>query len=308
VSVYVDDFILAATDSVIYGQKDILLQTLEKLGINVNYEKSDLEPSYSKEYIGYIIDTVYDKEFVWLKITQKRITKVKHDISKVIKKGLATARSLAIITGQCISMSKAILPGKLLLRNLYRLLKQRRNWQDTLIINSSAKADLEWWKAGLESWNGRGIHHKAIEVQLITDASMIGWGGVVINKEAQGLWTREQSSNCSNIREMRAVLFSLRAFQVQLRDKVVQVLSDNISTVANINFQGGPSPALTKLTAQIWIEAFKNNVTLTAKHLAGVQNVQADYLSRKIGSTDWKLNPAIFRYLDRLWGVHTIDR
>ena len=129
-----------------------------------------------------------------------------------------------------------------------------------------------------------------------------------MNKEAQKLWTREQSRNGLNIREMRAVLFSLRAFQVQLRDKVVQVLSDNISTVANINFQGGRSYALTKLTAEIWIEAFKNNVTLNAKHLAGVQNVQADYLSRKIGSTDWKLNPAIFRYLDRLWSVHTIDR
>lgn len=83
-----------------------------------------------------------------------------------------------------------------------------------------------------------------------------------MNKEAQKLWTREQSRNGLNIREMRAVLFSLRAFQVQLRDKVVQVLSDNISTVANINFQGRRSYALTKLTAEIWIEAFKNNVNI----------------------------------------------
>ena len=90
--------------------------------VDVNYDESDLIPSHCKEYIGYIIDTVYDNEYVWLNIPQKRITKLKHDITRTLKKGITTARNLARITGQCISMSKAILPGKLLLRNLYRLL------------------------------------------------------------------------------------------------------------------------------------------------------------------------------------------
>lgn len=308
VSVYVDDFIVSAKPDVIEHHRDILLQTLQKVGVSVNFEKSDLVPSHRKEYIGYMIDTTYNSQYVWLSIPQKRITKLKHDIIRVLKKRSSTARNLARITGQCISMSKAVLPGKLLLRNLYRLLKQRTCWQDVLQLDKSAIADLEWWHAGLKSWNGRAVHDKAIEIQLVTDASSIGWGGFVLEKEAQGLWTPEESLQNSNTREMMAVLYSLQAFRKELNNKVVQVLSDNISTVANINFQGGPSAQLTMITSRIWIESFKNKVTLTAKYLAGVQNAHADYLSRKVGSTDWKLNPAIFKYLERLWGAHTIDR
>ena len=53
VSVYVDDFILAATETCIEEHKIDLLETLQKLGITVNFEKSSLEPTTSKEYIGY---------------------------------------------------------------------------------------------------------------------------------------------------------------------------------------------------------------------------------------------------------------
>lgn len=308
ISVYVDDFIIAANEQFIVEHRDTVLDILNKLGIVVNLEKSSLTPECKKEYIGYIIDTDYLDKYVWLQIPQKRITKVLHDIDRVLKKGRISARALARITGQCISMSKAVLPAKLKLRNLYRLLKTRHSWQDILVLDNSSLTDLGWWKASLKSWNGCVIQNRTVDIQLITDASTVGWGGFIPGKEAQGLWTPEVSFKNSNLREMVAVLYSMIAFRKDLRGKMVQVLSDNIATVANINFQGGPSKDLTQIASAIWTEALSNNVTLKAKYLAGIENTHADYLSRRVVQTDWMLNPRLFHYLDLLWGPHTIDR
>lgn len=85
---------------------------------------------------------------------------------------------------------------------------------------------------------------------------------------------------------MMAVLLSMKAFKTDIKEKVVQVLTDNIMTVANVNFQGGQSADLTGIVSVIWSEALTNNVTLTAKYLARVENIHADLLPRRIVSTD----------------------
>jgi hypothetical protein len=307
VSAYVDDFIVSASTTYIDEHSQLLLNLLNDLGIRVNYEKSSVTPSCAKEYIGYIICSDLD-EGVCIKIPNKRVTKLRHDITLVLRKGCVTARGLARITGQCVSMAKAIVPAKLLLRNLYRLLRQRQSWQDILNLDDGSVQDLNWWLNGLKSWNGRTIRKNLIDIQLTTDASTVGWGGHTPELEAQGLWTPEISSQSSNFREMMAVYHSMVSLRPHLSNKNVQILSDNVSTVANINFQGGPSKSLTQVASMIWKEALMNNVLLNAKHLAGLENSHADYLSRRIVPSDWKLHPGVFRYLDRLWGPHSIDR
>ena len=84
---------------------------MAKLDIAVNFEKSSLTPSYKKVYIGYIVDTYYHDKYVWLEIPKTRITKVLHDIDRILKKSFVSVRALARITGQCFSMSKAALPA-----------------------------------------------------------------------------------------------------------------------------------------------------------------------------------------------------
>ena len=73
-------------------------------------------------------------------------------------------------------MLKAVIPAKLLLRNLYKLLRQRKYWQDILILDQGCLNDLGCWQTVLKSWNGCAFCPKSIEFQLTTDASSIGWG------------------------------------------------------------------------------------------------------------------------------------
>ena len=37
-------------------------------------------------------------------------------------------------------------------------------------------------------------------------------------------------------------------------------------------------------------------------------NVQADMISREIDFDDWGVSPEFFKFIDNIWGPHTVDR
>lgn len=304
VTAYVDDFILAAQKELIQSHKSVLLDTLQKLGWVINEQKSSLDPSMTKTFIGYKITT--GKTPV-LKVPNERLHKLRKDLKRVLTKHQVKARILARIAGQCVSMAKAIMPAKLLLRNVYLLLATKRSWEDVLTIDPATRSDLEWWVQALYNWNGCPIHVGPINLQMETDASMTGWGAVCDNQKAAGFWTARVSSMPSNYRELMAVMMALNSFTFP-RDIRLQVLTDNITTAAYINHLGGPCKNLSQLAREIWLTAHKKGLTLTAKYLQGSLNTKADRLSRLSTHYEWELNHNLFKYLERLWGPHTIDR
>ena len=305
---YVDDFLLMAQDNCIEDHKSCLLKCLADLGWTVNFEKSRLTPDTCQEFIGYRITTVNDDGHVWISIPRNRIQKVCHDIRRALNKQIVTARALARITGQLVAMSKAILPAKLLLRNLYRLLRTRDSWQSYLILDKGSIKDLLWWATALKTWNGRAVQPQVIEGQITTDASGLGWGAHFEHHVAQGVWNTRMSQMPSNYREMMAVLLALHSFAPLIKGKVIQILSDNISCVAYVNYQGGPSLMLSQLATAIWSLCVDLQVTISAKFLAGKLNTEADKLSRIFSAYEWKLHERIFAYLNTTWGPHTMDR
>ena len=304
VMAYVDDFLLAATNTDIQNQRDYFLDTLQNLGWHVSWEKSSLDPSQAKRYLGYLLNTAVVPE---IKIPQDRIRHLKRDIRRALNSATISAKSLARIAGQCISMSLAVIPGKLLLRNTYRLLAKRKSWEDRMIIDLETQRDLNWWLHAFKDWNGRVVKQNVIQEQIFTDASAIGWGAHLQNRKASGHWNYQLFKKTSNYRELMAVRLALLSFAPYIQGKCVQIVSDNITTVAYLNHLGGPVQELSVLTETIFTEAQQANVTLSARFLAGKHNTEADRLSR-LNAYSWKLHPNLFRYLDRIWGPHTIDR
>jgi len=101
---------------------------------------------------------------------------------------------------------------------------------------------------------------------------------------------------------------AIKAFAPLLKGLMVQVLTDNISAMAYVNHKGGPSPSLSDLAVAIWAEATAHGITLHCAHIAGKMNVIADSWSRTPDKSNWQLHPALFQYIDTLYGKHTIDR
>ena len=306
-----DDFIAADAEVNIEVKKDFVLHTLTRLGFTINFKKSNLVPNQSQMFIGYIIQTNKVPGKIFIQIPKHRINRLRHDIQRAIKNGKLSARALAKITGQCISMSKAILPAKLLLRNIYRDLATRSSWQDILVLSESALKDLQWWLKSMSAWNGTAFESKATNiVQMACDASSSGFGATIVGShlEAHAIWDPVTATRSSNFRELKAVLFTLKSFLPHLKNKTVSLYSDNITTVANVNFQGSKHKHLSDLARQIWSMAITNSISLKVKHIRGVNNGHSDRLSRLPQKYEWTLHPELFNYLDRKFGPHTIDR
>lgn len=311
VTCYVDDILLSDSESSISQNRDNVLDTLSRLDLTINYEKSDLSPSCSKDYLGYNITTNLKTDSILVKIPNSRITKVKRAIKNTLVKGVVYARQLAKIAGQLVSMVKAILPTKLFLRNIYRLLSTRQTWQDILVLDIDSIHDLEWWYSSISSWNGRIFRKQTLpSIQISTDASQLAWGGTILGgtQRAQGFWDNTWSTKSSNQRELEAILLTLESFLPYIKGKDVQILTDNIVSVSYINLQGGPSKPLTEIAAQIWNLSIRYNFEIQARHLPGHMNVESDQLSRLKDQHEWSLHRKLYNYIDKLWGTHTIDR
>ena len=312
VNFWVDDGLLMAQPQVAAASKDTFLLTLVKLGINVNYEKSSLELTTSKEYVGYIVSSVGKDDLPYIKIPSARIIKLKRDIKRAIatRDNGIKARFLARICGQCVSFTKAMLPAKLLLRNLYRVLRARKSWADTVYLDEPCMADLNWWLSAFQSWNGRSVTSGTVDKQIFTDASGSGWGAVCDAAEASGLWNPHMLQEHSNVKELMGVLLALRSFRAYVKNKSVQIVSDNIVSVAYINHLGGPCPRLSEIARTVYAEAAMLGVSLQARHLAGRLNLAADRLSRLSPNStySWSIHPGIFSFIDHMWGPHSCDR
>ena len=91
-------------------------------------------------------------------------------------------------------VAKAIFTAKLLNRNLYAVLAERKSWSDSSLLTDAAKQDLSWGGGALavSNWNVRKIKKRYHSIRVFTDASNTGWGATVNGKEAHGLWGRSQ--------------------------------------------------------------------------------------------------------------------
>ena len=302
---YVDDFLILGECDKIDRHKDFVIRTLEALGWKINYKKSQLSPSYRKLFVGYIIDCENEP---MLEVPSEKVKKLQKDIRRALKSPFIQSRVLARLAGICISVVRAVGPGKLMLRGVYRLLKSRNSWGDTLTLSSDAIKDLHWWLEELDFWNGLKINIAVPDIQITTDASPYGYGAVCGEFEASGFWTVKAAAKCQNYREMMAILVAIVTFKDIIRNKSVQILTDNFSALTYINCGGGPSAQLTKLAKAIFFRTVQLNASLTASFLAGRRNNHADWLSRQNPAYEWELDTQMIKIIDDMWGPHQVDR
>ena len=308
VSIFVDDILNVAKPKLITDHTDFSVNTFEDLGLRINYPKSKLEADFSIEYVGFIWDSRGPEDTPWVYINSTKLHKLIRDVKRVLKVGTIQARFLAKICGQSIAMSKAIFPAKLKLRPLYNLLSSRSSWCDILPISDSAREALLWWRDAALSWNGSPLKPAPISAQFTVDSSGYGWGAACDNLEAAGAWDLGTAALHINYKELLAILYALICFKKRLRNKTVQILSDSSTAVAYIKNMGGPLPHLSDLAETIWHYAFQQQTYLHISHLAGRLNSRSDGLSRVSLMYEWMLDPGLFRYIDKLFGPHTIDR
>ena len=302
---YIDDIlVLAETEEMARDHTGGLIYLLENLGFIVHPEKTITTPTQEIEFLGMVVDS----RAMELRLSGQKLKKIRREAAKIRDQSARpTAREVSRLLGKLNSVSRAVPPGPLFCRMIQRDLaraldKGSQSYNAPCPLSPAAKEELDWWTNQLTRWNGKGLVRRQPDLQIESDASLIGWGASCQGAQTGGRWSRGEKNLHINCLELLAATLAVKAFLKDQVNKRVLLLLDNQTAVAYINNLGGTvSAQATILARELWMWCLERDILLTAQHLPGKENIRADTESRVMKDrSDWMLKPSIFqRVLDR---------
>jgi len=269
-----------------------------KLGFYIHPEKSHLNPAQEITYLGFQLNSIT----MSIKLTTEKASKIKLECESALQMRRITIRQVARILGLLVSCFPGVMWGPLHYRQLEsdKILALRNNKGDFdafMQISEAAKKDIAWWASNImDSFNV--ITHRAPLVHLYSDASKTGWGGTCNGVRCGGPWTPTECVLHTNILEIKAAFFTLKSFVDKLSNKHIRINIDNTTAVSSINHMGTSHSHLCNQAAtELWIWCIENNIWVSAAHIAGKDNIEADSESRKQTdmSKEWMLNSTLLK-------------
>jgi len=171
---YINDFIVIGhSHQQALKHMTLTLRLLNQLGWQVNFEKSDLMLSQSKEFLEPRNSSLIQQAHPCSRCLHA--SPVRCGMTSIACCA-SSGRKLATVISQGVALTKAILPAKLLLCNAYCNIAQRANWNSFVSLSTATILDLEDWHHSLLTWNGCLANLQPCNVLLNTNTSLTGWG------------------------------------------------------------------------------------------------------------------------------------
>ena len=307
---YLDDWLLrAATRKLLLRNRDFLIDLCERLGLVLNFPKSNLTPSQVFIFLGIRFDLVRfecrPSEDRW-----KRLTRL---VKQFLKSTKQTARRWLSLLGTMSSMDTQVPLGRLHRKPLNMSLMDK--WKGKRLgamvaVGPHDKHLLRWWSSREHVMVGQTLRPFKSQLVIFTDASKQGWGAHVGSTMASGVWPTSWSSYHINWLELEAVRLALLEFADRVSGRDITVMSDNRTVVAYLNRHGGTrSKRLFALAKKILLWSMDRGIRILARHISGRLNVVADQLSRKgqVIGTEWSLHPTVVQAMWTRWGTPHLD-
>ena len=111
-----------------------------------------------------------------------------------------------------------------------------------------------------------------------------------------GAFDKSEQKLHINVLEAKAVFFGLKSLCNHIHDAHILVKTDNSATKGAINNMGSSmSCSLHQQIFEIWQWATSKNIWISATHIPGIQNTEADFESRRDETMmEWKLDEDAF--------------
>ena len=310
---YLDDWLLITEAyQLTLHFRDMTLEWVRRLGFLINEEKSSLIPTRTPVFIGATLDLIRELALPSA-LRIKTVTRAARRLERQTttprardwQRFLGFLGSLIDLVPDCRAHMRAVQ------FNLSRQWKAAENDRDMKVpADLETRRELLWWQDPENLRSGMTLRRHEPSITVVTDASKSGWGGHLGEWTISGRWPPSCARRHINWLELRAVWLAMQEFQRTLVNAVVEVLSDNSTTVAYINRQGGTrSRCLCALALKFLKWCKIRNIRVVATHIAGVKNVLADALSRGTSNhpTEWSLHWSVFRSLTQVWETPWID-
>jgi hypothetical protein len=146
---------------------------------------------------------------------------------------------------------------------------------------------------------------------IFTDASTQGYGFFVPSSgtQAGSRWSPQEADLHINILEMLAIEYSLKATPSDRTDIHVRIMCDNTTAIAGIRKQGSTrTPEINQIARRLWLWALERKIWLSAVHIPGIHNIEADEASRVFkDELEWTLHEASFQRICGKFGKPIMD-
>lgn len=306
---YLDDILCIGRDY--FECKDNVTHTkelFESLGFILNMDKSCLIPKTNCKFLGFVFDSVK----MTLSLPETKKIKIKEMLLSFKNTHRCKLREFARLIGLLISSCPAIqyswLYTKKFERHKYLCLLNNHSYEQTIIIPSSLKDDINWWLDHIDkSYFPLTVNEYKLEI--FSDASTSGWGAYCNEQSCYGYWKDDERCLHINELELKSAFLALKCFAKNLFDCKILLRIDNVTAISCINRMGSVQYShFNKLSRQLWEWCEKRKITVFASYINTKENNEADALSRKkFQDTEWELNSYAFNEITSKFGLPDID-
>ena len=310
ISGYIDDSYLQG-DSVAACSSNVKASAtlMNTVGLFLHPDKSVLSPAQTVTFLGFVLNSLN----MTVSPTPKKISKTITCCTELLQTLRPTILQVSRVVGVLISNLPGVEFGQLHYRSLEidkisALKTSGSNYNAVMELCPRSINDLNWWIGNI-SLASKSIVKSHPSYIIKSDVSTLGWGAVLDSQAIGGRWTVSESSYHINYLELLAAFFALKAFCLNCQRCTVQLQLDNSTAVTYINNMGGTkSLVLNELTIQMWEWSIKHSIWISAVHIAGASNHEADKKSRIFHDQhEYMLNVSSFRTIVAKYPNFNVD-
>ena len=317
--VYLDDIlILCSCRDTLINQLRFVRDLFQVLGLLINEKKSQLDPSQEIVLLGLAISTTT----MQVSLPKEKVARIQQEAKQLQAMSEVLVQKLAMLVGRTTAAKQAIRVAPLFHRHLQALINRvvplassieevKQCYHHMVELSVEARQELVWWTQEMQDHNGAPLTMGTPDMVIESYASCLGWGATLKGQGLRtgGQWSTSEQEMHINCLELLAASLAIQTFAKEKRNIRILVRTDNVSTRAYINHFGGThSWQMNHLATQIWKWCIERQIFLTAEHLPGVLNQEADEESRTIRDRrNWMLHPHLFSQIKEKMGPLEVD-
>ena len=277
-----DDFLFIANNyDECHRALEIFLKICKDIGVPIAPEKT-FYPTQIIQFLGIELNTID----MYSSIPDEKVEKFSKLIDEFLVAKSVTLKKLQSLTGMLNFCCGVINPARIFSRRLYNLTIGVSKHYHHVKLTIDVKDDLLVWKKFLSQYNKRTffldyIWKNSTVLKLYTDASTsVGYGAVFGDHWFSGVWDKSCNGLHISILELYPICAALDIWGECLRNKCINIISDNMAVVCVINSFTSKDKYLMKLLRHMVFTCMKYNILIKSTHLPGKLNIIAEKISR----------------------------
>jgi hypothetical protein len=307
---YLDDImIIGSSSKECNDNTKTLIYWLGKLGFLIQNSKSQLVPSQTVKYLGFIFDSVN----MTIELPEEKKSKIIRACDKILKEDVLKIQVLSELIGYLVASCPAVAYGPLYVRQLEidktkALQISGGNYDAEVTLSKTSRDDIKWWmeKAHLKAVK---IRQDKYDLTIFTDASPTGWGAHCNDTESRGFWTPLEQKLHINVLELKAIQLGLHIFANDKSDVKILIRTDSTTAISYVNKYGGcRSDKCHAVAVQFWKWCEIRKILIHASYISSSNNYIADRLSRmSLDESDYSLHYESYNLICKTFGNPMID-